>query len=284
MTFLNTIMLGGLAAIAIPILIHLLNRRRFRKVMWAAMRFIAASVEKNKRRMEIEDLILLALRCLIVALIALALARPTLRNVTAGFLGGGRTAGILLLDNSLSMGMSDGTSTRLDKAKRAAEQAIDSLPQGSSVAVWLVSDIVRDVIPEPTFDLNLARKSVREAALSDRATELAAAIDRGVETLLKRVGSRREIYLFTDGQLEGWRGLLDIKSRLDKVRDQVRAHVVLISEKDQKNISVRDLRLASGLAPAGQSLRFDIQVQNHGSQPASNVRVSIASGTERSSD
>lgn len=191
MTFLNTIMLGGLAAIAIPILIHLLNRRRFRKVMWAAMRFIAASVEKNKRRMEIEDLILLALRCLIVALIALALARPTLRNVTAGFLGGGRTAGILLLDNSLSMGMSDGTSTRLDKAKRAAEQAIDSLPQGSSVAVWLVSDIVRDVIPEPTFDLNLARKSVREAALSDRATELAAAIDRGVETLLKRVGSRR---------------------------------------------------------------------------------------------
>ncbi|MBI1842801.1 MAG: BatA domain-containing protein, partial [Verrucomicrobia bacterium] len=76
MSFLNPIMLAGLSAIAIPILIHLLNRRKFQKVVWAAMRFLQLSVEKNQRRMEIEDMILLVLRCLLVALIALALARP----------------------------------------------------------------------------------------------------------------------------------------------------------------------------------------------------------------
>ena len=276
MSFLNPIMLGGLAAIAIPILIHLLNRRKFRKVVWAAMRFLQVSVEKNQRRMQVEDLILLVLRCLIVALIALALARPAWREAVGGFLGGGRSVGVLLLDNSLSMGMSDGTSTRFDKACRAAEQAIDSLPSGSSVAVWFVSDILQQAIPEPTHDLNLARKTVREARLSDRSTDITPAIDRAIEVLRTRIGARREIYLFTDGQLTGWRGLLELRARLERAREEIRTHLVLVSEHETRNLSVRDLRLAGGLAPIGQPLRFEVKVQNNGPAPVQEVRVTLS--------
>src|SRR5262245_10468460 len=118
MTFLNPILLAGLAAISIPIIIHLLNRRRFQKVVWAAMRFIQASVEKNQKRMRIEDLILLALRCLLVALLALALARPALMSEAGSMLGESKVTAVLILDNSRSMGMSDGTATRLEKARR----------------------------------------------------------------------------------------------------------------------------------------------------------------------
>ena len=57
MSFLNPILLAGLSAIAVPIIIHLLNRRRFQKVVWAAMRFVQASIEKNQKRMRIEDMI-----------------------------------------------------------------------------------------------------------------------------------------------------------------------------------------------------------------------------------
>ena len=98
MSFLNPIMLAGLSAIAIPIIIHLLNRRKFQKVVWAAMRFLQLSIEKNQRRMEIEDMILLVLRCLLVAMIALALARPTVREAVGAFLNGGKSVGVLLLD------------------------------------------------------------------------------------------------------------------------------------------------------------------------------------------
>ena len=70
MAFLNPIMLFGLTAVSVPIIIHLLNRRRFQKVVWAAMRFLKLSVEQNQRRMQIEDLILLLLRCLLLGLIA----------------------------------------------------------------------------------------------------------------------------------------------------------------------------------------------------------------------
>src|SRR5438309_665939 len=111
MSFLNPIMLAGLIAISVPIIIHLLNRRRFQKVVWAAMRFLKLSVEQNQRRMQIEDLILLALRCLLLALLALALARPALMSNSKDVFGQSKVTGAIILDNSYSMGVSDGTQT-----------------------------------------------------------------------------------------------------------------------------------------------------------------------------
>src|SRR5688572_3368694 len=81
--FLNPLMLAGLGAVSIPIIIHLLNRRKFERVVWAAMRFVKLSVEKNQRRIKIEDMLLLILRCALLILLALALARPVLRAAGA---------------------------------------------------------------------------------------------------------------------------------------------------------------------------------------------------------
>ena len=82
MTFLNYIMLFGLIAVAIPILIHLLNRRRARVVEWGAMRFLLASLASRNRRILIEELVLMALRCLTIALLVVAMARPFLPTRT----------------------------------------------------------------------------------------------------------------------------------------------------------------------------------------------------------
>jgi len=78
MTFLNWIMLSGLAAVAIPILIHLLNRSRARVVDWGAMRFLEASLASRSRRILLEEIVLMVLRCLVIALAVFALARPFL--------------------------------------------------------------------------------------------------------------------------------------------------------------------------------------------------------------
>jgi len=78
MTFLNWIMLSGLAAVAVPILIHLLNRSKARVVDWGAMRFLEASLASRSRRILIEEIILLVLRCLVIALAVFAVARPFL--------------------------------------------------------------------------------------------------------------------------------------------------------------------------------------------------------------
>ena len=100
MTFLNPLLLFGMAAIAAPIIIHMFMNRRIKRVVWAAMQFLQASVQKNQKRMEIEDLLLLALRCLILILLALALARPIIGRVADAGAGKGGETAVIAIDNS----------------------------------------------------------------------------------------------------------------------------------------------------------------------------------------
>ena len=284
MSFLNPIMLFGIAAVSVPIIIHLLNRRKFQKVVWAAMRFLRISVEQNQRRMRIEDMILLALRCLLLILLALALARPAFMSKAADVFGQSKVTGVVILDNSASMAVSDGTQTRFEKARRAAEQAIESMPAGSATAVLLASDVVNGVIPEPTFDLNLARRMVREATLTDRATDLFPALNRAITVLQERLALRKEIYLVTDGQAAGWRQLVEAQLALERVKSEIKTHIVLVSEREERNLAITELRLASGLAPVDQPLRFEVQVSNFGRDDVRDVRVGLSVDADPPSD
>ena len=78
MIFKDLAMLFGLLAVSVPIIIHLLNRRQARRIDWGAMRFLMASLTSRKRHIMIEEIILMAVRCLLLALLALAMARPFL--------------------------------------------------------------------------------------------------------------------------------------------------------------------------------------------------------------
>jgi len=275
MAFLNPIMLFGVAAVSVPIIIHLLNRRKFHKVVWAAMRFLKLSVEQNQRRMQIEDMILLALRCLLLALLALALARPAILSNSRDIFGQSKVTGVIVLDNSYSMGMSDGTRTRFDKAREAALQAVDSMPAGSSTAVLLASDIASGLIPEPTFELNLARKVIREAHLSDHGTDLFPAIEKALDTLRGRLALRKEIFLITDGQSVGWRQMPEIQTALEKAKSEIKTHLILVNEHEERNLGVNDLHLASGLSPVNQPLRFEVKVTNYGKEEARDTHVAL---------
>src|SRR5688572_29337146 len=95
---------AGAIAVSLPIIIHLLNKRKFKIVDWAAMDFLLDADKKNRRRVRLENFILLAIRCLAVLLIGLLLGRPFLSNaLTAGVLNATQYERIILLDDSLSM-------------------------------------------------------------------------------------------------------------------------------------------------------------------------------------
>jgi hypothetical protein len=275
MSFLNPFLLFGLGAVAVPIIIHLINRRRIQRVVWAAMRFLRATIEQNQRRLRIEDIILLLLRCLLLILLALALARPAIRAATGNGAGQVKSTTIIILDNSYSMGMSDGVQTRLQKAQRGAEELVDALPAGSAVAVWLGSNTVRPLIAEPTRDFNLVRKVLREARLCARASDFQPILAQAKETLDRYAGIRREIYLFTDGQALGWRQWEPIQQLLQELKPNIRTHLVLVGDPETSNLAVSNLRLATSPSPVGQALRFEVQVTNFGKEDVRDVRVSL---------
>jgi hypothetical protein len=275
MSFLNPWLLGGIAGIASPIIIHLLAKKRIQRVIWAAMKFLRVTVDRQQRRMTLEDIILLILRCLVVALIALALARPALRESNIGILGGDESA-LLLLDVSGSMSTNDGAEARFEKARRVAEQVVDSLPGGSAVGVWLVSDSVRDVVPEPTHDLALARKAIREAKRGDQATDWQPALRRALDVLRRQNGVHKTIYVITDAQNAGWKGVADTRLMLDGAKKEVQARIITVSENEKRNLGLTSLRLSSALAPVNQPLRFEARVANFGPEELRNVAVSLA--------
>lgn len=280
MAFLNPFLLFGIGAVSIPIIIHLLNRRKFERVVWAAMKFLRLSVEQNQRRIQIEDILLLLLRCLLIALIALCLARPAIRAASAaGVFGRARVTGVILLDNSYSMSASDGVQPRFEQAKKAAESILDTLPSGSSVALILASDVANRVIPEPTYDLNLVRKTIRDARLSDRTTDVEPSIRASLGILKGRPGLRKELYLITDGQANGWEKMDDIHNQLEQAKQEVQAQVVLIGSPLDANVGVSDLKMVQTDFPiVDQPLTFAATVKNYGTDAnaeARNVRVML---------
>src|SRR6185503_4097407 len=113
---------AGSALASIPIIIHILNRRRFKVIRWAAMEYLLQAMRKNRRRLKFEQWILLAMRCLLIFLMGLALARPLgCENNSIAALGGQRTAlHVIVIDNSYSMAYESGdrsnAKTHLDQA------------------------------------------------------------------------------------------------------------------------------------------------------------------------
>ncbi len=179
MTFANPMLLGiGLAAIALPILIHFLMRRRRKPIAWAAMRFLLEAYRQQRRRMRLEQLILLAVRCLLVGLIALAVGRPMLRSM--GVLGSGAsTTLVILLDNSLTSQVSDAAGrTALERHKKQADALLASLRPGSGDRAALVTlgGPAEAIVWPASADVPAVRRAVESVLATDSAADMTGAI------------------------------------------------------------------------------------------------------------
>src|SRR4051812_15346830 len=137
--------IAGFALSSIPIIIHILNRRRYKVEKWAAMEFLLRAMKKNRRRLKFEQWLLLAVRCLVLLLVATALARPLgcRENTLASLVGQRSGLHVIVIDNSYSMAYEaqrPDAPTHLDRAKGIARELIDSLQAGGeSVAIVVAS-------------------------------------------------------------------------------------------------------------------------------------------------
>src|SRR5262245_637648 len=161
MMFLQPLMVWGFAALAVPILIHLWQRRKVIQVKFSTLRFLKIVAAKTSRSAKIENLFLLLLRCLVVALVAWAAMRPVLSSRDTKLLGGNVPRSVVLvIDQSMSMSYRVGDETRLEKAKRQAHEVVKDLKEGDEVAVMAVCDRVKMLIAEPSVDHSAAHAAI----------------------------------------------------------------------------------------------------------------------------
>ncbi|MDP6370272.1 MAG: BatA domain-containing protein, partial [Planctomycetota bacterium] len=137
--FLNPALLAGLGLAAVPLVIHLLNRRRYRPLPWAAMRFVQAAYRKTRRRVQLENLLLLLLRMAGIACLALAVARPFSGGASPlSALGEARRELILVLDASGSTGFRSGLHSSFDRILGRARELLTELDTARGDRVHLL--------------------------------------------------------------------------------------------------------------------------------------------------
>lgn len=205
MTFLNAIMLAGMAAVAIPIIIHILNRRRAHVVDWGAMQFLEESLASRNRRILIEEIILMGLRCLLLALLALALARPFVKT---GRLLGGDAADAqdvaIVLDGSLSMTLDPSNQSNFQRALDEAHQVVDVCRPGDAVSVILAGPTPQAPVPTPLSDRQGVHKALEELTAPGGSLGVLEALHAATLSLAGGSNPAKKIILITDGQSLGW--------------------------------------------------------------------------------
>ncbi|MEC7922147.1 MAG: BatA domain-containing protein, partial [Planctomycetota bacterium] len=125
---------AALALASIPIIIHLLNRRKLLRMDWAAMEFLLAALKKTRRKLRLEHLLLLLLRTLMMILLGLFLARPMLSDTEYSWLAGAlkNEEKIFILDDSLSMSRQQAGGTAFGKGRGALAAELERLGSISS--------------------------------------------------------------------------------------------------------------------------------------------------------
>ena len=284
---------GG--AVSIPIIIHLLNRRRFKVVHWAAMRFLLAAQRKNSQRMRLEQLILLMVRCLILLLLLTAMLSVTpwaegfwrwcLPNAAVAMSGSSRTHKILVIDGSFSMGAKAVEGTAFDRARSLAAQLVRESPRGDGFSVLLLSSPPRRIIPEPSEDGVKVAHEIESLRLPHGNADLSAAFS-SIESLLQSSPGKfpdKEIYFFTDLQKSTWLGTGPIN--LSPASRRARTILVDVGSEQQGNVAVTNLSLLDDLAVAGRNSTVQATLHNYGNEaPNATARLLVGRAPSTASD
>ena len=284
--FLNPWMLLGAAAIASPILIHLLNKRRFKIVEWAAMDFLFQADKKNRKRVQLENFILLALRCLAMLLVALMLARPFLPSSLTSFVQKSqKIERVLLVDDSLSQSVPRGNSTAFDDTKVSIKEMLSGFANSSDTEDWLTVMLASNpenpvLANEPLTMATLATlgESVDRLTCVDRGVDYPVALDRMSRYLTgQREAGGRALYVFSDLRQRDWNVETDSETAPNKllaaIGDAVEGcYVVDTGDDNDQNLSVVSVRPLE-FPIAGKVIPFEVMVKNNGSQNVEQVRV-----------
>jgi hypothetical protein len=200
MSFLTPLFLTGLTALAIPVLIHLINREKKVVVQFPSLMFLHKIPYKSVRRQKIRHLLLLILRCLALALFVAAFARPWFDR--SNLIGSGGTiarAVVILIDRSYSMGYGARWETALDKAREVV-RAIN--PQDRATIVTFANEPA--AATEPTADRTRLENALKTAKLSSEGTRYAPAIKMATEIAAGSNLPKKDVVLISDFQKAGW--------------------------------------------------------------------------------
>ncbi len=280
MIFLNPTVLFGLLAASIPILIHLLNLRKLKKIEFSTLAFLKELQKTKIRRIRLKQWILLALRILLILLLVSAFARPTIESVTlGGASSAAKTSSVIILDNSFSMSKITNKGSYFNIAKAAAKKLIDNLNSGDNISVLAAADGKHDLIdyanPEHLKSL------VDNIEISDRTFSADEVLARAVNILNESKDFNKEIYLLSDFQLSSF-----LQNASEKIvvenSDLVKFYTFDFNDHGINNTAITDLSVNNQIFELNKKIEFNAELENFSERDYDNLVVSLFINGERS--
>ena len=268
LSFLTPMLLGGAALVAVPIVLHLVMRRTPVPHDFPALRFLRERAVANRRRLQLNHLLLLLLRMAALALLAGALARPLVRG--AGWLADGEApvAAAFVFDTAPRMLLREANKTRLEQAAAMAKVLFDKLPDGSTVAVLDTAGGAPAFAPSPAA----ARGRLDRLAAATPILSLPAAIAAGLKLLAGADRPRRELYVFTDCSHGAW----DNAAPLDMTAHPGTSLLFVdVAAVHPQNFAIDEVVLAADQVPAGTPLSLSAAISRTGPDATRSVAVEL---------
>jgi len=278
----------GLPLIGLPILIHLINLMRHRRIQWAAMEFLLASQKRHQKSILFKQWLLLLLRMLAVAAVVLMVAQPLVRNRWGAVFGGARTHHVVLLDDSFSMSDRWGDTSGFNEARQVIARLAGQAEHQDTPQIFTLLRFSRarslaegnqpDMLEEP-LDADFQKtleQVLGSLKVSETAAEPADALEAVDRLPPKGPDENRVIYLVSDFRANQWQeseALAKSLKRLDESGAQL--HLVDCVDKVRPNLTISALQPGPGTRAAGVPLLVEVSVRNFGSTKKDRVSVSL---------
>jgi hypothetical protein len=295
-TFLYPLPIAIIAGlIGLPILIHLINLMRHRRIQWAAMEFLLVSQKRNSTWVMLKQLLLLLLRIAAIAVVLAMVAQPIVQN-TFGFFGSGKRHHIVLLDDSFSMSDQWADTTAFDEAKQTIERLGKQLgqqPGRQQFTLFRFSQASRNQggtqadLAGETVDAGEFVKKLGDTLAHLRVSQLAVGPAEALKTAVQAVGDGSDqkpfVYVVSDFRARDWTSAADLRKLLIKLNDSgAQLEFLNCVDEARPNLAITALKPGHGTRAAGVPLPVEVTVRNYGPAPATNVSVQLKEqGTQR---
>jgi len=255
--FLTPIFLASLATAGIPVVIQLIHRRRAPRVWFSTLRFLLVASRRTARRRQLQNILLLILRGLLLFLLTSACFN---HNLILGLAGKGPVAAVLVLDNSLSMGcLHEGTS-RFERAKELAASILANLETPDSCTLILASGAGAREPAVLSHDLERIGLRIEASRVSFERSDLPSALAKAEGLLGNSTAPAKEIHLLTDMQEVSWPAPVGQGKR----RSTGTAPIVLLdlSRPDFSNQAVIGVKVDSPRPVVGSTAVIKVRIHN----------------------
>lgn len=264
MSFLNPLFLIGLAAVAIPIIVHLVRRTRAKKIEFPSLMFVRQVPQRTIRRKRLINLLLLALRCLALLCLVLAFARPYFSGSGAAEANGRTKATVILLDTSFSMRYGK----RFDDAKAKARSIVSEAGGSDQVALATFGQGY-EVLSRFTNDKGKLNALIDSSQAGLGSTAYTQAL-RGAEELMKEATTKdRRIVLISDYQAAGWKQA-DTSYRLS---NDIKLVTNDVGEADAANLAITEVNAQPVIYQQKYADKLAARIANFSDEARDNVQV-----------